>query len=507
MNRGGLATLEDAVELLREGGVASIALYFTGALPWATAFVYFAADMGYSAHASSHLPEYSLALALLFIWKNFWQVVYSNALYDELTGARRLWTASRVTKALLITSAVQPISIVVLPLSLLITVPYAQALAFFKNVQLFCGSGEHHPIEKARQIALRDSKQNWIALSVISIASILALFNITVLLAILPQLARSFFGIEGELNRMGGGIVNPIFVMSAALIVYLCFDPLLDAFYVLRCFQNQSVSTGQDLRIAFKRSLSTAMLLLVAFLAVPVKAATTDPHKLDQSMNRVLERDEFVWRMPNQTKPPAWADGLSNLWKRLTQIVEEIWKALTEKEREEARNKGTLPNSQLLESMLYGAVAVFVVLLGVLLYLQRKRKVNVAAAAAVTLPVKIDLKDETVTADQLPESQWLQLADDHAGAGEFRLATRALYLAGLNHLMQRNLVSIQRWKSGLEYFQELERRARAMPSVASTFARGLGIFEKGWYGLHAVDEQAYRELRGAVEEMRLHAGA
>ena len=119
----------------------------------------------------------------------------------------------------------------------------------------------------------------------------------------------------------------------------------------------------------------------------------------------------------------------------------------------------------------------------------------------------MDLKDETVTADQLPESQWLQLADDHAGAGEFRLATRALYLAGLNHLMQRDLVSIQRWKSGLEYFKELERRARAMPAVPGAFVRGLEIFEKGWYGLHAVDEQAYRELRVAVEEMRLHAGA
>ena len=46
-----------------------------------------------------------------------------------------------------------------------------------------------------------------------------------------------------------------------------------------------------------------------------------------------------------------------------------------------------------------------------------------------------------------------------------------------------------------------------MPAVSSNFSRGLIIFEKGWYGLHAVDEKAYRELRGAVEEMRLHAGA
>ena len=59
----------------------------------------------------------------------------------------------------------------------------------------------------------------------------------------------------------------------------------------------------------------------------------------------------------------------------------------------------------------------------------------------------------------------------------------------------------------MEYFQELERRTRAIPAVGINFGRGLGIFERGWSGAHAVDEQAYLALRLEVEEMRQHANS
>ena len=117
------------------------------------------------------------------------------------------------------------------------------------------------------------------------------------------------------------------------------------------------------------------------------------------------------------------------------------------------------------------------------------------------------MKDETVTADQLPEEEWLALAQDEAGKGEFRLATRALYLAGLNHLMHRELVSIRKWKSGQEYLGELERRARTYPQVPLVFSQSLQLFEKGWYGKHCVDGETYTHLLGQIEEIRRSANA
>ncbi len=121
----------------------------------------------------------------------------------------------------------------------------------------------------------------------------------------------------------------------------------------------------------------------------------------------------------------------------------------------------------------------------------------------------MNLSDESLTADQLPESSWRKLAEEWLAKGDCRLALRALYLAGLNYLGEHELISIRRWKSGLDYVRELERRARAKPEVAHeigpAFARNVAMFERGWYGSHAVDRATVEAFAAGLNEIRNHA--
>ena len=82
-----------------------------------------------------------------------------------------------------------------------------------------------------------------------------------------------------------------------------------------------------------------------------------------------------------------------------------------------------------------------------------------------------DLNEESVTADQLPEDGWLQLARELMERGELRLALRASYLAGLAHLGHRELIHLARHKSNRDYDRELHRRARAQRRAARRLRR------------------------------------
>ena len=504
--RSGIELLERSVFLVRDAGLASICIYLVGALPWAVGLLFYFADMTYNARSNSHLAEYALGMALLFIWKNCWQAVYSNALYDRLTGERRPWRRERWMRLALITCAGQPLSILVLPIAMLVTLPYAQALAFFKNLQLFAGIDGRHPEREAWRLSLTDGRQNWMGLAIAALAWLVAFLNIVVLLAGLPQIAKTFLGIESELARLGARIVSPVLLLASGLVTYLVFDPLLDAFYTIRCFHGKAVTTGEDLRIDFRRAVAVfvlAALTLSATVGCVAAQTATNHERLEKSIEKVLERDEFSWRAPKEGKNPAWLDSINRMWKEFTREVSKFLEWLFSRKPDVRESAGGTPDRSTLQIMLYASTAVFLLGLGCILYWQwTLTRTPVQIAAAVPVVTKVDLKDEAVTADQLPEAEWLALASSEAASGEFRLATRALYLAGLNHLMHRDLVSIRKWKSGLEYSRELERRAKAAPRIPPVFAECLETFERGWYGFDCVDGEVYQRMLVRIEEMR-----
>jgi hypothetical protein len=493
-----LDILEESVNLLRSAPGSLIVVYLTGAVPFLLALLFYLNDMTHSAFAGDHLITGSLALAVAYVWKNVWQARFAAGLHRTLSPAGE--RSGSWWMLILMTAALQP-------LSLLIPLPFPWTTAFFRDVSLFAATGHSNPIRTAARQSTMWTRQNWAILLIATLAGLVLFVNVLVLIVIIPQLGRSLLGIEGDFARAGGRILNLSTIAAAAALAWLVMDPILDGVYVLRCFYGESLATGEDLRAALRRAIAVVMMIFAILPAL--HAESIDPQKLDRSIEDVVHRREFAWRSPQQQAEPdgRWVSWVRSAvamvqrgWDYVKKLIDEWFKPKQEKESA----GGQAPLTRRMMALLIGLVVALIVAAGVAFYL-RKRTPVVAAKAVAAVPV-VNLADDSVTADQLPESSWMQLADEWIAKGDLRLAMRALHLAGLNYLGQRGLISIRKWKTGLDYRRELERRARSKPVVPQIFSDNCARFEAVWYGFNPTNRDlvgyfAYQlsEIKAKVE--------
>jgi hypothetical protein len=490
--RSSIDILEEAVTLLRSSALETVVTYLIGAAPLTLAFLFFLADMNRSPYAFEHLPWASLSLAILFIWKNSWQALFMAKLYNQFSPSE-----VSPTQAILTQATLQPVG-------LLIPVPLPWITAFFRNVALYSALGRSDAISAARRQAVHATRQNWGVLVIVALGSILLFANVLVTIVILPQLARSFLGIEGDLARLGSGIVNLTTLGVAAAITWLFVDPLLDAVYTLRCFYGESVSTGRDLRASLKR------LVAIVLMVSAVQAQTIDEKRLDHAIDQVVHQREFTWRVPrpaNAGPEGKWVGWYRSTVKMLEDLWDLVWDKLRSWLRPDREANGNGQDAAVNRKAMLALIILIIALIaaGLIVFVLRRKRLQVIAAQAVTAAPPVNLADESLTADRLPEAEWLALADEWMEKGDFRLALRAMYLASLNYLSTRDLVSLRRWKSGLDYRRELARRARSKPELPQSFASSVAIFEQGWYGRHTVDRAMAEALANGLNEMRAHA--
>ena len=468
--------------------------YLIGAAPLTLAFLFFLADMNRSPYAFEHLPWASLALAVLYVWKNSWQAIFMAKLYNQVSPSEAHLRSP--SQAILMQATLQP-------LGLLIPLPFPWITAFFRNIALYSALGRPDALSAARRQSVYATRQNWGVLLIVALGSLLLFANVLVTIVALPQLARSFLGIEGDLARLGSGIVNLTTLGVAAAITWLAVDPLLDAVYTLRCFYGESVSTGSDLRAALKRLVAIVLMIGAA------QAQTIDEKRLDHAIDQVVHQREFTWRAPRNTAGPEgkWVGWYRSSVKMIEDLWDLVWEKLRQWLRPEQQQGGNGKDAAVNRKAMFALILMIVALIAaglIVFVLRRKRSLVVAAQAVIAVP-PVNLADESLTADQLPESEWLALADEWMEKGDFRLALRAMYLASLNYLSSRDLVSLRRWKSGLDYRRELARRARSKPDLPLAFTRSVAIFEQGWYGRHTVDRAMAEDLANGLNEMRAHA--
>jgi hypothetical protein len=515
-----LELLEEAIHLLRNAPAGAVLSYLTGSAPLLLALLFFLSEMTRNPFAREQLAVESLGVAALFVWKRIWQAVFAAQLHGQLSGSG--FAIRRLPLLIVVQCALQPLRLIALPVSLLMTIPFAWVVAFFRNVGLFAALGEPDPVRAARQQAGLWTRQNWGILSVVTLAALLLFLNLVVTIAVLPQLAKSFLGIEGEFARLGSNILNTTTLAVAASITWLAVDPLLEAVYVLRCFYGASVSSGEDLRAALRKATAIAAFVLVMVLMpvaasaqqVPAAAAAIDSARLDKSIDEVIRRREFTWRAaPPQSDEPQkeWPGWLQSAVRAIRNGVH--WLGQKIEQWFKSNNREVVDGSRATErppiELWSAAVALALVAGGVALFLRRRRSKPAQVTPVDNSATPVNLSDDSVTADQLPESSWLALADEWLTKGDYRLAMRALYLAGLNYLSQRDLVSIARYKTGLDYIRELERRARAgigvSAEVVPVFQANNALFERGWYGRHAVDRAQVEAFASGLDEMRRFA--
>ena len=175
------------------------------------------------------------------------------------------------------------------------------------------------------------------------------------------------------------------------------------------------------------------------------------PPDLDRSIEQVLGRREFNWRLPRE-KPAddnsdkgvfaafmdgliealrSWAKAIGRAVKAVVRGVADVIDWLREKifgRRATAHESGStgtdwMVSLQGLIFVLLVLVACAVVILFYRTWRRRGARKEIASEAVAPVP---DVADENVTASQLPEDDWLKLARELMGKGELRLALRAL---------------------------------------------------------------------------------
>ncbi|MFB3890866.1 MAG: DUF4129 domain-containing protein [Phycisphaerae bacterium] len=560
--RGALDLLEEAAHALRTAGGGAIACYYVGALPMVLAALYFWADMSAGAFAELHLIPAALALAMLLVWMKCWQSVYMRMVLDQLCGsAGRPWTWRRVLRLAAVQAAIQPWGLFIIPLAAVVVVPLPWAYATFQNASLL-GDGDEPSTARSTltgswEMATLWAGQNVAAMLILSLLVAVVMFNLAQSILLPAWLLKTFLDVETVFSRGGFNASNTTFLAIIIALTYLCVDPMIKAFYTLRCFYGRSLKTGEDLQasmrqvLARKRPVAAMVAVLAAVLATsapPAHAAINRdapylsgeiqinrvrpylldvggrapfpvaglveqppgaspgkvaPEQLDESIGRVINRSDYAWRMPRPAAEKATGDSfLARLAKWLDDLREELRKR-REKDRGSSGSGGPGGQGPLVqpgafagwagaaEVLMYILCAVAIAAIIAVIHwaiVNRARDKDAKDAKADEAEAKPDLEDEDVTPQSLPPDGWLDLARQMMQRGDRRLALRALYLASLALLAQRDVIRIARYKSNRQYQAEVQRRGHSMPQVVEAFGHNVDFFEDAWYGMHEVTD-------------------
>ncbi len=362
--------------------------------------------------------------------------------------------------------------------------------------------------------------------------------NITILLVIAPMLLKSWFGIETIFSLSGpGSIFNTTFLIVVVGLSYLCMQPVLVAAYVLRCFYGEAIRSGADIRaelVALRRggtgTLTGMMLFATILIAAPGTCGAAQQYvmserpavasvELDQSIEEVLTRAEYRWRLPEENQDQnddsmfmvflrKCFEVLKNAAGAIERLMSRIekWFMSTFEPKEKARRKTSSESDWRFVNWQDWQRALALVLLTVLCCvvgivgyrLWRKHRKDVGMVEAVPSRIMPDLENEDITADELPADEWTTHALELLRAGELRLALRALHMGCLAFLADHERVTIARYKSNGDYRRELCRKARNEAALLRAFQENVSALESVWYGRH----EATPEILRAVIENR-----
>jgi hypothetical protein len=244
--------IEEAVHLLRQAPLSSLALYYIGSLPYVVGLLYFWAEMSRSPFASDHLVGESLGLALLFLWMKLWQARFARNLWVRIGGQSRDAFGSRDWWNLVVSqSALQATGLLVLPVALVATVPFGWVYAFYQSLTAMDElekPGMRGAFAKAGKEAMLWPRQNHRLLLILFGFGAFVFLNWAIVSLALPALSKTFLGVETVFTRSPIAVLNSTFFAAMVALTYLSVDPLIKAVYTLRCFYGEARSSGADIK-------------------------------------------------------------------------------------------------------------------------------------------------------------------------------------------------------------------------------------------------------------------
>jgi len=525
------------LHLLRTAPGRLLSVYYLGSVPFVLGLLYFWADMSRSANAYEYSAAAALGLSLLYVWMKIWQTIFALRVHARITGVLPYrWSLGLLGSIAATQTLIQATRFVVLPIAALVLLPFGYCYAFYNSAAAYVGE-EHRSVKAicrwARSQAKLWPKQNHLLIGILWLFGLVIFLNVSIATVLVPFLMKSLLGVETVFTLGGVPVfVNSTFWVAMLGMTYLFLDPFIKTAYVLRCFYGSALGSGEDLKVELKSILSSGAKLLAGLTifvacAVPVLSAaeTREPvsaDEMDRSIEEVMNRPQFSWRMPREaarpeapeTKGPLAAavkwlvDKISSTLKTVAQWVEDLLERL-EKLMPQKKGQPSSGQSNWKTTARIVLLLLLILLLAamgfVFLRIWRRRRtqpVENVAASAVPAP---DLNDEKVKADDLSSSRWLTLAGELALEKDLRLAMRALYLATLAHLADQEMLTIESYKSNCEYEHELNRRAHENRELIVLFSKNLRIFERAWYGMYHIARAEFNSF--ADNQKRIFAFA
>lgn len=545
---GAVGMLEEAFGLLRSLPGGTLAWYILGTLPFCLGFLYFAADMSHGAFSHEYCFEASLGTAGLFVWMKACQSVFAGKVHDHLTQVPAVrWSPVSVARLVFFQAVFQGTGFIVLPLAFVFTIPFAGAVAIYQT-GLVC---DYH-----RKIRLREqfranaavvrhfTRTNWIMLSILIPFVLVIFLNIGIILFQLPFLVKMLTAFESRFTMGGFSFLNSTFLMTTACLTYLCVDPLVKTAFVLEKFYGQAATTGGDLLAELKNlaknkgvnnALAGAILLISAVSGGDLQAApgpeqapSIDAAALEKQIEQVMSQRKFAWRMPGvKTEKAETGEGMSFLdwlapyaetvyktsrsfFKAVGSVLQKIGQWVEKwfpAPKAPVMTESELKESEPLKWMVYLMAAAFLLAAGLLfIRFRRKRPPQRTGDASDSGNITVDVSDENIRPDDLPEEKWMRLAQELTEKKEYRLALRALYLGTLSALADRHLLTIAPHKSNREYERELARRAHSRETLLEGFRRTVGYVDRVWYGLYRIEKTDVAAFAAQQKRIREFAG-
>jgi hypothetical protein len=543
-----LELIEEAVHLLRSAPGKHLMLYYAGTFPFVLAALYFWADMSRSPFAGQHLVPGALGLACLFCWMKTCQALFARRMRYLVSGENATFTPGQVCRMFVTEAALQPTGLFVLPVALVLMLPFGWVFAFYQNLGAL-NEGKvldlKATIQKATGHALLWPRQNHSVLVILSGFWLFVCLNLMSGCFVLPALLKMLFGIETVFTRSGLSVLNTTFLAATLALAYLCIDPIVKTIYALRCFYGESQRSGADLKAQLRWATSAPVIgMLLALVALSVgpmdllaaegsstalprkefaagdkpRTETLAPAELDQTIQQVIRQPKYSWRQPRQKLVDEGNERIGFFGKMLERIkpalknmAKAIGKWLDAFLRRWFSQQRTSPAvgsvdrlATLLHLTLYALIAGAIAGLLWLLYrVWSNRRQPSGSIASEPLQPTPDLSNENLGAEELPEESWIKLGRDLLVQGNLRLAIRAFYLASLAQLASKNLIQLARFKSNRDYERELGRRAHALPGLVTVFSANLQVFDQTWYGMHEITADMVTGFAENVERLRV----
>lgn len=506
---GPLDTIEEAFDLLQKASASSWLRFGAGAAPLLIALLWVWNELT-SANARNDNPVLAATfLVVVTVWFYHCRQIFAGRLrgilsLDANPAAHARWSVA----------CFEGTKLLVMPIAILSVLPIAVASALYRSLALFAGQGlpPGDALKKALRTAGTWQRENFFALAILLLLGVAVFIDIAVTVILAPMLLRMFTGYESIFTQRGTAMLVIQFPIIFAL-TWLCFDPLLQAVYTVRAFHLDGLRTGEDLLVRLRRLAPLVLVLLLCMTRLSAQD-TVSRDTLNQSIDRALQSGDYAWRIPPPANDSAekkdwFLDSVDRVlgmlrkgWKVITDFISDVmdWidRALRPVMPASARKEGGRPSA--VRPAFYALAGLVLALAALLVWKFGLRRRPLLAPPPVSGPA-VDLNDEGVLASDLPEDEWLRLADQHAASGDLRLALRALYLGTLALLNRRGFLTIHACKSNRDYERELGRRARD-GGLSQIFRLNIRSFEQSWYGFHEVTQDQLETFRDNLGRMR-----